>query len=80
MHDRAEFQTLYTAYRRAWRLFANEVELGQSQNAINRAELLYRETRNRLADYLISNKSRVETFPKARASVASESGASLPTA
>ena len=78
MQERAEFNTLNAAYRRAWRNFVTEVECWQSPNAegiavqeavaaVEQAEILYRKSRNELADYLISNKlqklSNAATLP-----------------
>jgi hypothetical protein len=78
MQERAEFNTLNAAYRRAWRNFVIEVECWQSRNAegiavqqaaaaVEQAEILYRKSRNELADYMISNKlqklSRAATLP-----------------
>jgi hypothetical protein len=67
MHERAEFNALNAAYRRAWRNFVIEVECRQSTNAegiaiqqavaaMEQAEILYRKSRNELADFMISNK------------------------
>jgi hypothetical protein len=94
MQDRAEFQRLYTAYRQAWHCFVMEVDWWQSREAedlaareapepVEEAEVLYRQSRNRLADYLISKQSkspanagrfrpRVETFRGANASLEPE--------
>jgi hypothetical protein len=69
MPERAEFKTLYAAYRRAWRDFVVEVESSQSRKAqsipvqeavvaVEQAEILYRKSRNELADYMISNNAR----------------------
>lgn len=67
MQERAEFNILNAAYRRAWRNFVTEVECRQCTNAegiavqkavaaVEQAEMLYRKSRNELADYIISNK------------------------
>ena len=100
MHERAEFQTLRTAYRRAWHRFVIEVGVWQASGsgnsagsaanaAVEQAELLYRRSRNELADYMISNKSKdlnkttrfrplAETFSGASASVSSSHGLGCP--
>ena len=57
MPERAEFKRLYGAYRRAWHDFVIEVESSQSRKA-EQAEILYRKSRNELADYMISNNAK----------------------
>jgi hypothetical protein len=69
MQERAEFKTLYAAYRRAWCHFVVEVEAWQSGKpektavqepaaALQQAEILYRQSRNELADYMLSQNSK----------------------
>ena len=102
MQEKAEFQRLHKTYRSAWRQFVMAVEWWQSQKpddvaaqefalVIEQAERLYRESRNELANYMISNASkslsnaarfqpRAEAFGVAGASLATGHGSSLPTA
>jgi hypothetical protein len=101
MQKRAEFQMLDVAYRCAWRRFVIEVDLRRSRKvenigaqqaavAVEQAEILYRKSRNELADCIIASKSkglsnaagiypRTETFNASRASVGSKRGAIFPT-
>ena len=69
MQQKAEFQKLHRAYRSTWRHFVIAVDWWQSQKAdslaaqefaliAGQAESLYRESRNELADYMISNTSK----------------------
>ena len=69
MQEKAEFQRLHKTYRSAWQQFVMAVEWWQSQKpddvaaqefalAIEQAERLYRESRNELANYMISNASK----------------------
>lgn len=68
MQQKAELQTLYRAYRSAWRQFVIAVHGWQSEGdslaaqqfalAVKEAESLYRKRRNELFEYMISNTSK----------------------
>jgi hypothetical protein len=69
MQDKAEFQRLHTAYRSAWRHFVIAVDCWQSHKGdglaaqqfpivVEQAKILYRKSRNELADYIFSNRSK----------------------
>ena len=97
-----EFRRLQTAYRNAWHHLVIAVDLWQSQQLkslaaqeteflVERANRLYQESRNELADYMLSKMSkdysksarfrlRAESFSDPSACVTSACGRSMPAA
>jgi hypothetical protein len=72
IHERAEYKGLYVAYKEAWQRFSSNVSYWQSlesatpedcvaveqaRNAAHQTEASYRETRNRLAEYMLAHTS-----------------------
>lgn len=102
MQQTAQFRRLSIAYRIAWQHFMVSVDFWQSQEpqsvaaqqaafVVEQTTSLYHKTRNELADYILSNRSKdpsnartfqspAEAFNDASASVLSGHCATFPTA